>query len=124
MRGSAPTLSVLLRPFQAFFRTEAASGALLLACAIAALIWANGPLADTYFRLLDTAITVGAGAFALSKPLGAWINDGLRAVFFFLVGPESKRETRVGELSTPKKVGLPRAAALGGMVVPALIYAA
>jgi len=81
----------LLRPFQAFFELEASGGVVLLACAAAALAWANGPWADTYVRLWETVITVGAERFALSKPLLLWVNDGLMAVFFFVVGLEIKR---------------------------------
>ena len=116
--------SLLLRPFQTFFKLEAASGVLLLVCAAAALILANSPLAASYFDLWQTIVTVGAGSFVIAKPLLLWINDGLMAIFFFVVGLEIKREVLVGELSSPRKAALPLAAALGGMVVPALIYLA
>jgi len=114
----------LLRPFQAFFRLEAAGGILLFACAILALIWANSPFAEGYFHLWETTVTVGGGAAVLSKSLHHWINDGLMAIFFFVVGLEIKREILVGELASPKKAALPMAAAVGGMLVPALLYAA
>ena len=113
----------LLRPFQAFFELEASGGIVLLACAATALAWANGPWAETYFRLWETVITVGPERFALSKPLLLWVNDGLMAVFFFVVGLEIKREVLTGELSSWTNAVLPVVAALGGMVVPALIYA-
>ena len=120
----SPASSLLLRPFQTFFKLEAAGGVLLLVCAAAALILANSPLAETYFDLWQTIVTMGAGSFVIAKPLLLWINDGLMAIFFFVVGLEIKREVLVGELSSPKKAALPLAAALGGMVVPALFYLA
>jgi NhaA family Na+:H+ antiporter len=95
----------------------------LLACTILALAWANSPWAASYEALLETRITVAAGAAGLSKPLLLWINDGLMAIFFFLIGLEIKREILVGELSSPREAALPIAAALGGMVVPATIFA-
>ncbi|MGH7585444.1 MAG: Na+/H+ antiporter NhaA [Gemmatimonadales bacterium] len=112
-----------LAPFVRFFRTEAASGVLLLACAVVALAWANSPWAESYFHLWEIQVRIGAGARALSMSLHHWINDGLMAVFFFVVGLEVKRELLVGELASPRRAALPVAAALGGMVVPAAIYA-
>lgn len=120
--GTGSAAHVLLRPFQSFFKLEAASGILLLAMAVLALLWANTPLADRYFALRDTPITVAVGDFALSKPLLLWINDALMAVFFFVVGLELKREVLVGELSAPRKAALPVAAATGGMLLPAGLY--
>jgi Na+:H+ antiporter, NhaA family len=114
----------LIRPFQRFFELEASSGLLLLAFAVTALVWANSPFADSYFRLWQTPVSVEVGAFVIAKPLLLWINDGLMAVFFFLVGLEIKREVTIGELSAPKNATLAVAAALGGMLVPAAIYAA
>jgi len=93
-----------------------------MVCALAALVLANSPWADAYFDIWQTIVTVGAGSFAISKPLLLWINDGLMAIFFFVVGLEIKREVLVGELSSAKQMALPLAAALGGMVVPALLY--
>ncbi len=113
----------LVRPIQRFIRFEAAGGILLMVCAIIALVWANTEWADSYFELWATRLTVGLGRFEISKPLLLWINDGLMAIFFFVVGLEIKREVLVGELSSPKKAGLALAAAVGGMIVPALIYA-
>lgn len=113
----------LVRAYQAFFRTEASGGILLLACAVVALVWANSPLRDAYVGLWGTYVTVGAGAFEISKPLLLWINDGLMAIFFFVVGLEIKREVLTGELASPRKAALPLAAAVGGMVVPAGLYA-
>lgn len=112
----------LLRPFQEFARIEASGGILLLVCTVVALAWANSPWAGTYFSLWQTKLTVGFGEFVLSKPLLLWINDGLMAIFFFVVGLEIKREVLVGELDSVRKAALPMAAALGGVIVPASIY--
>jgi NhaA family Na+:H+ antiporter len=110
-------------PFQEFFRTEAATGALLVACACAALTMANSPWADAYHRLWETPIAVASGGHGLSLTLHEWINDGLMAVFFLLVGLEIKREALAGELASPRQAALPIAAAIGGMIVPASLYA-
>jgi NhaA family Na+:H+ antiporter len=109
-------------PFQEFFRTEAAGGAVLVACAGAALIVANSAWADAYHRLLATTIAVAAGGHELSLTVHQWINDGLMALFFLLVGLEIKREALVGELASPRQAALPIVGAIGGMVVPASIY--
>ncbi len=116
--------ATLLRPFTSFFKLEAAGGILLLICAVVALIWANTPFASAYYALWETTVTMGAGSLVISKPLLLWINDGLMAIFFFLVGLEIKREVLTGELASPKKAALALAGALGGMVAPALIYVA
>jgi NhaA family Na+:H+ antiporter len=113
-----------LRGATAFFQHEATGGLMLLAAAIAALIVSNSPLEWLYSGLLDTRAAVRIGALVLDKPLLLWINDGLMAVFFFLVGLEIKRELLQGELSTFGKAALPAVAAIGGMAVPALIYVA
>jgi hypothetical protein len=104
----------LLRPFQEFAKLEASGGILLLLCTVTALVWANSPWADTYFSFWRTTLTVGFGEVLLSKPLLLWINDGLMAVFFFVVGLEIKREVLVGELNSVRKAALPIVAALGG----------
>ncbi|MBM3496183.1 MAG: Na+/H+ antiporter NhaA [Armatimonadetes bacterium] len=114
----------LLFPFQRFAQVEASSGILLLAATVVALIWANSPWHLAYSDLLHTKISVAAGRLELSKDLLHWINDGLMAVFFFVVGLEIKREVVAGELASPKRAALPIAAALGGMAVPALIFTA
>lgn len=114
----------LMTPFQEFFRAESASGVVLLACAAIALIWANSPLAESYFALWETHVIVGGGPIELDYSIHHWINDGLMAVFFFMVGLEIKREIIVGELASPKQAALPIAAAVGGMVVPALVFVA
>ena len=107
-----------------FIRHEAAGGILLLAAAILALLLANSGLAWLYDGFLETPVKVQIGALMLDKPLLLWINDGLMAVFFFLVGLEVKRELMVGELSSVRQAALPAVAAIGGMAVPALIYTA
>lgn len=109
-------------PFHEFFQTEAAGGALLVGCACLALIVANSGWADAYHGLLSTPVAVDAGGHRLSLTLHQWINDGLMAVFFLLVGLEIKREALAGELASPRQASLPIAAAIGGMVVPAAIY--
>lgn len=114
----------VLRPFQEFAQTESFSGLLLLCCTALTLIWANSPFADSYFHLWETRFTIGPSGAALSLSLHEWINDALMAVFFLLVGLEIKRELLVGELSDTRQAALPIMAALGGMIVPALIYAA
>ena len=106
-----------------FLRLESAGGLLLVGAALIAVILVNSPLAGYYSALLDTLLSFRIGEFALAKPLLLWINDGLMAVFFFLVGLELKREVLEGELSEPSQIVLPGVAAVGGMVVPAAIYA-
>lgn len=103
--------------------TEVAAGGVLLLAAIAALIVSNSSLSPLYEALLATPVGVHAGGAGIEKPLLLWINDGLMAVFFFLVGLEIKREARVGQLASLKVLALPLAAAVGGMAAPALIYA-
>ena len=106
-----------------FMKLESAGGILLLLAAVVALLVANSPLAGLYSELLDTTVAVQVGALSINKPLLLWINDGLMAVFFFLIGLEIKREVMEGELSSFKQVVLPGMGAIGGMVVPAAIYA-
>jgi NhaA family Na+:H+ antiporter len=108
--------------FQRFFRTEAAGGSVLLLFGIAALLLANSPLADTYQRLWQVRLTVGTVSHSLSLTLHQWIDDGLMATFFLLVGLEIKRELIAGELASVKKAALPIACAIGGMIVPATLY--
>lgn len=109
---------------QDFLRQEAAGGYVLMAAAALALIVANSPLAGTYFAVLDTKIGFDLGPLALHETVLHWINDGLMALFFLLVGLEIKREVLDGELSRPSRIVLPGMAALGGVIVPALIYVA
>lgn len=105
-----------------FMRLESAGGILLLLSAILAMLIANSPLSGLYDSLLDTTVAVQVGALAINKPLLLWVNDGLMAVFFFLIGLEIKREIMEGELSSFSQVVLPGMGALGGMIVPAAIY--
>jgi len=112
----------IFSPFQEFFQQEASSGVLLIVATVIALIWANSPWAASYVHLWETKITISFGTFGISKDLLHWINDGLMAVFFFVVGLEIKREVLVGELSSPRQAILPIIAAIGGMVVPAGFY--
>jgi NhaA family Na+:H+ antiporter len=107
-----------------FLRLESASGLLLVAATILAMIVANSPASALYQALLDTPIGVRIGTLEIAKPLLLWVNDGLMAIFFFLVGLEIKREVLDGELSNPQQVVLPLFGAVGGMLVPAAIYAA
>ncbi len=116
--------SKLLQPLQDFLRLEAAGGLVLLASTVLALIVANSPLASHYAALLDLPLTISVGTFGIAKPLLLWINDGLMAVFFFLVGLELKREVLEGHLSSLRQASLPAFAALGGMLAPAAFYAA
>lgn len=106
-----------------FIKLESAGGTLLLLAAIIAMIFANSPLAGLYNQFLDTTVAVQVGALAINKPLLLWVNDGLMAVFFLLVGLEIKREVLEGELSSLSQIVLPGMGALGGMIVPAAIYA-
>ncbi|MFJ4258460.1 Na+/H+ antiporter NhaA [Pseudomonas monteilii] len=108
--------------FTRFFQLEAASGLLLIAAAVLALIINNSPLSYLYSGLLDVPVAVQVGALNIAKPLLLWINDGLMALFFLLIGLEVKREVINGHLSKPSQIVLPATAAIGGMVVPALIY--
>jgi NhaA family Na+:H+ antiporter len=113
----------LIEPFQNFIRTESAGGILLLVAAVVAMAWANSPWADAYAAFRRLPVTVGAGDVILTEPLVLWINDGLMAMFFFVVGLEIKREVLVGELSSLRQAILPLAAAAGGSILPALLYA-
>ena len=113
-----------LRPAQAFVHTEASSGILLLVAAALAIAWANSPWGGAYTDLWHARFAFDANRLTVQMDLLEVVNDGLMTVFFFVVGLEIKRELLQGELAAPRKAALPVAAALGGMVVPALIYAA
>ncbi len=113
-----PVRSLLTR----FLQLEAASGLLLIAAAVLALIVNNSPMSLLYQGLLEVPVAVQVGALQIAKPLLLWINDGLMALFFLLIGLEVKREVLDGQLSKPSQVILPATAAVGGMLVPALIY--
>jgi len=112
----------ILTPFEEFIHRQTTSGLLLMAMAILALILANGPLASAYAHFMHMPISIGAGNWLLEMSLHHLINDGLMALFFFVVGLELKREILVGELANLRNAVLPIGAAIGGMLVPALIY--
>ena len=111
-----------LSRIQAFMKLEASAGLVLMGVALMAMFAANSGLAPIYEMFLSANIRVGIGSFEISKPALLWINDGLMAIFFFLVGLEIKREVLVGELSSFDKSVLPILAAVGGMLVPGLIF--
>ncbi|MDR3596307.1 Na+/H+ antiporter NhaA [Clostridium sp.] len=113
----------VLNPFLYFFKSESSSGIMLLICAIAAIMIANSNFAVVYENILHAYITIGYEDFSLSMSVLHWINDGLMAIFFLVVGMEIKREVVFGELKSFKKTILPISAAMGGMIVPAIIYA-
>lgn len=116
-------LTTILGPFQRFFKFEAASGILLIICTVIAMIMANSAASDAYARTINWEFSVQIGnVFKLSKPLILWINDGLMAIFFFVVGLEIKREILVGELSSFRQAALPIFAAIGGMAIPAGLF--
>jgi Na+:H+ antiporter, NhaA family len=120
---TAPLIERVMAPFQRFAQTESASGLVLLACTAVALVWANSPWAASYEHLWETQLSISLGPLIAQSTLHHLINDGLMAVFFFLVGLEIKREMLAGELASVRQATLPIAAAAGGMVVPALLYA-
>jgi len=113
---------MLQRAIDNFFRHKAAGGILLILSAVAAMLVANSPLVQTYNDLLNTPVAVTVNGAGISKPLILWINDGLMAVFFFLIGLELKREVLEGKLKNPRDAILPGMAAVGGMAIPALIF--
>lgn len=116
-------IEILLRPINEFLHQEASGGILLIICTVIALVWANTALAHTYHDLWHTHLVVSLGSLlTLDYSIHHWINDGLMAIFFFTVGLEIKRELLVGELSSFQKASLPIAGALGGMIVPAILY--
>lgn len=110
------------RPLDRFLHVEASSGVVLLVVAALAMIWANSPWADHYTRLWDTPIGLRIGGVAFERSLAWFVNDGLMAIFFFVVGMEIRREMHHGELSELRRAALPLAAAVGGMIAPALLF--
>lgn len=112
----------ILTPFEEFIQKQTTSGIMLMATALIAIIVANSPVYLSYEHLIHTPISLGVGDWIIQKSLAHWVNEGLMALFFLIVGLEIKREIIVGELSDIKKAALPMIAAIGGMVVPALIY--
>ncbi len=113
----------LVTPIQRILAVEAASGVVLLAAAAIALIWANSAWGDSYQRLLAAPVGVQLGDASVARPLQFWVNEGLMTLFFFVVGIEIRREIHEGDLSELRRAALPLAAAFGGMMVPAAIYA-
>ena len=115
-------LRTILDPFQRFYKIQSSGGIVLLLFTIIAIAWTNSSFSDSYYYLWEQKISFSIAGFTLSESLKLWINDGLMAIFFFVVGLEIKRELMIGELSAGKKASLPVIAALGGMIVPAAIY--
>ena len=122
--STALSVGKVLKPLRDFLRLEATGGLFLMVTAVLALVVANSPLAIYYAALLDIPLEIRIGTFGIAKPLLLWINDGLMAVFFFLIGMELKREVVEGHLSSLRRASLPAFAAVGGMVAPAAFYAA
>jgi NhaA family Na+:H+ antiporter len=114
----------VFKPLERYLHVEAASGVVLLAAALVALLWANSPWAASYEALWHAPVTVGVGGWSVSRSLHFVVNEGLMTVFFFVVGLEIKRELHAGELAELRRAALPVAAALGGMVLPAVLYLA
>jgi NhaA family Na+:H+ antiporter len=113
-----------VRPLCKFLHVQAASGIVLLAAAVVALLWANSPWSESYEHVWHTPIAISVGSATFEESLHFWINDGLMVLFFFVVGLEIRREIHEGELSDLRRAALPFFAAVGGMVAPALIYIA
>lgn len=118
------TPNQVLGALQDFLHDEAAGGVVLVVGALVAVVWANSPVSESYFDFWGQYLTLGWGPFALTENLQHWVNDGLMVVFFFVVGLEIKRELAVGELRDARAAALPAAAALGGVILPALIFVA
>ena len=116
--------SRLPRSVREFFETEAAGGVVLLVAAVVALVWVNSPFRASYETLWSTVLSIEVGGFGIEEDLRHWVNDALMAIFFFVVGLEIKRELVTGELRTWRQASTPAIAALGGMVVPALLFLA
>jgi NhaA family Na+:H+ antiporter len=112
----------ILKPVERYLHNESTGGILLFASALVAMIWANSPWSDSYFHLWEHELSLRISEYEIGNDLHHWINDGLMAMFFFVIGLELKREIMAGELSDLRKAMLPLGAAVGGMVVPALIY--
>jgi NhaA family Na+:H+ antiporter len=123
MKRNKEPIEKLLKPLNEFLHQEASGGILLIIFTVVALVWANSPWFESYHHLWHTHVVVAIGnLITFDYTIHHWINDGLMVIFFFTVGLEIKRELLVGELSSMQKASLPIAAALGGMIVPALLY--
>lgn len=121
-QDTKPPVAVRFAPLLAFFHSETAGGAVLLAAAAAALLWANSPVSASYFHLLRLPLGAHLGHIRFVWPLQLWVNDGLMSLFFLLVSLEIRRETTQGELASPRRIAAPALAAIGGVVLPAVIY--
>lgn len=119
-----PLIESVVKPFESFIHEESSGGALLFAATLLAMIWANSPWASSYVELWHVDVSLVVGSHALTKSLHEWINDGLMAMFFFVIGLEIKREILVGELASVKQASLPLIAATGGALLPAALYSA
>jgi Na+:H+ antiporter, NhaA family len=115
-------IDTLLKPFNSFIQNESTAGIFLLSCSVLSLVLSNSPLQDEFHHLWEYKFSIGFGDYMISNTLHHWINDGLMAMFFFVVGLELKREIMGGELSSLSNAMLPIGAAIGGMVVPALTF--
>lgn len=123
MKRKKEPIEVLLNPINEFLHREASGGILLIICTVIALAWANSPWFESYHHLWHTYISINiVNVLILDYSIHHWINDGLMVIFFFTVGLEIKRELLVGELSSIQKASLPIAAAIGGMLIPAVLY--
>jgi len=122
MKNTKSSLNRILSPIQKFLELEASGGIILIISTVVAIIWANSPFSALYFNLWNKYIIIDFAGFKLKNSIHHWINDGLMVIFFFVVGLEIKRELIAGELSSIKKASLPIVGALGGMILPALIY--
>src|SRR5271165_7518221 len=114
----------LATPVRDFLSTETGSAIVLLAAAIVALLWANGPWSHSYESLWQTELSIHIGAYEISADLRQWVNEGLMTFFFLVVGLEAKRELDMGELRERRRLAIPVVAAIGGMAVPILIFLA
>ncbi|MFP5299497.1 MAG: Na+/H+ antiporter NhaA, partial [Actinomycetota bacterium] len=122
LSSERPVPRLVARPLRRFLHTEAAGGVVLLVATIIALLLANSPFQDGFESFWRTEVRLEIGNFVLNEDLRHWVNDGLMAIFFFVVGLEIKRELVIGELRDPRAALLPAVAALGGMVVPATLF--
>jgi Na+:H+ antiporter, NhaA family len=115
-------MKTIQNTFSNFFKLESSSSIILFISALAAIFFANSALKDLYFNVLNSLAGISVGSFSLTKPIILWINDGLMAIFFFVIGLEIKRELMAGELQSWKKSALPVFAAIGGMIIPVLLF--
>src|SRR3954470_19936779 len=119
---STKTIKRTMNLFRDFFRSEKASGFILIGCTLVSLLIANSPFSESYLHLIHQHIDLSFGSVKLDHSIETWINDGLMSIFFLMVGLEIERELYIGELSTFKNAILPAMAAVGGMAVPSLVH--